>query len=78
MKLIFYIQLSVEVSYKLMLWFMMGMVKQSQSSQISKFVCLYNISKNILQVKFTFFMQTNIKVSYKLISTLLASEFPTR
>ena len=38
MKLIFYIQLIVEVSYKLMLWFMMGMVKQSQSSQISKFV----------------------------------------
>ena len=35
--LIFYMQISMKVSYKLILWFLMGMVKHSQSSQNSKF-----------------------------------------
>ena len=37
MKLIFCIQTSMKVSYKLILWFLMGMVKHSQSYQNSKF-----------------------------------------
>ena len=36
MKLIFCIQTSMKVSYKLILWFLMGMVKHSQSYQNSK------------------------------------------
>ena len=37
MKLIFCMHISMNVSYKLMLWFLIGMVKHSQSSQNSKF-----------------------------------------
>ena len=37
LKLIFWIQISMKVSYKLTLWFLMGMGKRSQSSQNSKF-----------------------------------------
>ena len=37
--------------------------------------CLYNISKKRLEIKLTFCMQINIKVSYKLILTLWASKF---
>ena len=44
-KLIFCILICMKVSYKLKLWFLMGMVKHSWCSQNSKFTCLYNISK---------------------------------
>ena len=36
MKLIFCVKISMKVSYELMLWFLMGMVKHSQSFQNSK------------------------------------------
>ena len=56
----------------------MEMAKYSRSSQISKFtVSLQYLKKNV-QMKLTFYMQINIKVPYKLISTLGASKFSTR
>ena len=45
--------------------------------KMSSLQCLYNISKNKLEMKLIFYMQINIKVSYKFISTLWASKFPT-
>ena len=77
MKLIFCMQISMKVSYKLILWFLMGMVKHFRSSQNSKFAMSYNISKKTLEMKFIFCMQINIKVSYNLISTLWVSKLPT-
>ena len=47
-------------------------------SKIASFACLYNISKKKLEMKLTFGMQINIKVSYKLISTLWISKISTR
>ena len=52
-----------------------GMVKHSQSLQNSKFVISLQYLKNM---RLIFCMQINIKVSYKLISTLRVSKFPTR
>ena len=46
--------------------------------KIASLQYLYNISKKKLEMKLIFCMQINIKVSYKLISTLWASKFPTR
>ena len=43
----------------------------------SSLQCLYNISKKKLEMKLIFYMQINIKVSYKFISALWASKFPT-
>ena len=47
----FCMQISMKVSCKLILWFLMEMVKHSQSSQKS---CLCNISKKNLVMKFNF------------------------
>ena len=63
--------ISIKALYKLILWFLMGMVKYSQNSQNIK-------SAMSLQYKLIFCMQINIKVSYKLISTLWTSKFATR
>ena len=84
MKLIFYIQISMKVSYKLTLWFLMGMTKNYQSSQNSKFaITLQYLKKEVrdevnflhadkhesfLQVDFNTF---DIKVSYTVIPSLL-------
>ena len=57
---------------------LMGMVKHSQSSQIATLQCLYNISKKKLGMKLIVCKQIHIKVPYKLISTLWASQFHTR
>ena len=72
-KLVFCLQISIKVSYKLTLWFFMGMVKYSQSSQNSKFA----ISLRYLQKKVRDGVdilhpnkRINTKVSYKLISYL--------
>ena len=46
-------------------------------AQISGLQCLYNISKNKSDMTLIFNMQKDIKVSYKFISILLASKFPT-
>ena len=49
----------------------MGIVKHSQSSQNSKFqMSLQYLKKEVKDVKLILSMQINIKVSYKLISTL--------
>ena len=45
-KLIFCIQITMTVSYKLILWFLMGMVKHSQSFQNSKFTMSLQCLKN--------------------------------
>ena len=78
MNLIFCIQISIKTSYKLILWFLMGMIKHFQSSQVSKIASSQNskfaissqyISKKVVR-KLIFCMQINIKISYKLILTL--------
>ena len=62
MKLIFYMQISMKVSYKLILSFFMGMIKHYQSSQNNSFQCLCSISKKKLKIKLIFCVQINIKV----------------
>ena len=54
MKLIFCMQISMKVSYKLILGFLMGIVKYSQNS---KFAMSDNISKKYLEMKLIFCMQ---------------------
>ena len=49
---------------------LMVMVKHSQSSQNSKFAMSLQYLKKEVKGEVDFFMQINIKVSYKLISTL--------
>ena len=49
---------------------LMVMVKHSQSSQNSKFAMSLQYLKKEVKDEVDFFMQINIKVSYKLISTL--------
>ena len=84
MKLVFCLQISVKVSYKLILWFFMEMVNYSQSSQNSKFrmplqylikevrdeIDFFHTDKHqsFLQVDFN---TLGIKVSYKVILPLL-------
>ena len=84
MKLIFCIQISIKTSYKLILWFLMGMIKHFQSSQVSKIASSQNskfaissqyISKKVVW-KLIFCMQINIKISYKLIFNTLDIKFP--
>ena len=56
---------------------LIGIVKHSQSSQNSKVtMSLQYIKKEVRE--FIFSLQMNIKVSYRLISTLWASKMPTR
>ena len=56
---------------------LMGMVRYSQSSQNSKFVISLQYLKKKLEMKLIFCLWISIKISYKLISTLWASKFPT-
>ena len=53
-------------------------VKHSQSSQNSKFAMSLQYLKKELRDEADFWMLININVFFKLISTLLASKFPTR
>ena len=53
------------------------MIKHPQSSQNIKLAMSYNISSNELEMNLLFCMQINIKLSYKFISTLWVSKFPT-
>ena len=57
---------------------LMGWSSISKVPKIASLQCLYNISKKKLKMKLIFYMQINIKVSFKLISTLWASSFLTR
>ena len=84
MNLILYIQISMKASYKLMLWFLMGMVKHSKSHQNSWFAMSLQYLKkevrdevdflhadkhqSLLQVNFN---TLSIKVFYKVILSSL-------
>ena len=76
-KLIFWTQISMRISYKVILWFWRGW---SRICKVLKIVCnIFTISqKKKLEMKLNFYMQINIKVSYKLILTVVASRFLTR
>ena len=78
MKMTFYMQIKMKITYKLILWFLMGMVKHSQSFRNIKFPMFYNILKKKLEMKSIFCVQINIKISYKLIWKLCPSNFFTR
>ena len=83
-KLIFCMEINMKGSCIFILWFLMGMVMNYQSSQNSKFAIqyFYNVftmfkKRSWDEVDF-FCLQINIKVSYKLISALWSSRFPAR
>ena len=65
-------------NYKLILWFWWRWSSISKVSKIASLQCLYNISKKKLDMKLIFCMQINIKVIYKLVSTLWAPTFSIR
>ena len=67
MKLIFYMQIKMEISYKLILWFLMGMVKHSQRSQNSKFAMSLQYLEKEVRMKLIFGLQKNSKYFFKLI-----------
>ena len=77
-KMVFCMQLIMNVSYKLMLWFLMRMVKHSQSSQSSKFPMSLQYLKKEVRYEVAFWMQIHVKVSCKFVSTFWASKLPTR
>ena len=68
MQLIFYMQISMKTCYKLILRFFYG-----YGQAFSKFPKKQSLKE--LEMKLTFLMQINIKVSWQLISTLWASKF---
>ena len=70
MKLIFCIQISMKVSYKLILWLFLWIVKHSQSSGDRKFVMSLQYLKRQVEMKLIFCII--IKVCWTLISTLWA------
>ena len=79
MKLIYCMPISMKALYmKAFTIISMGMIKYSQSFQNSEFVMPLRYLKKNLGMNLIFCMQINIKVSDKLISTLLASKFPIR
>ena len=53
--MIFCMQISMEVSYKLIVWFLMQMVKHSQSSQNSKLAMSLQCSKKEVRYEVDFF-----------------------
>ena len=61
--LIFYMQMCMKVSWKLILGFLMGMVKISKVPKMVSLQCLCNISRKKLEIVFIFYMQMDIKVS---------------
>ena len=84
MKSILCMQISTKVSYKLILWFFVGIFKHSQSSQNSKFVMSLQYLKKDVRDEVEFlhadkhqsFLQVNfntmdIKVSYQVIMSSL-------
>ena len=78
MKLIFCMQISMKSYCKWMQCFWWGWSSIPKVTKLASLQCLYNISKKELEMRLIFCKQTNIKVSDKLISTLWASNFPTR
>ena len=78
MQLIFCMKISMNTCFKLSLWFWWRWSSIPKVSKVASLQCLYNITKTKLEMKLTFCMQINIKVSYKLISTLWTSTISTR
>ena len=66
-KLIFGMQINIEVFCKLILSFWVGAIRHAQSTQNKKFVYLWNISRKAWRVKLIFCLQINTKVFSKLI-----------
>ena len=69
------VDLRMKACYKLIPWFWWGWSSIPKVPKIASFQCLYDISKKKLEMKLIFGMQINVKVFYKLISTLLVSNF---
>ena len=77
MQLIFYMQISMKACYKLILRFFDG-YGQAFPKFPKKQVCnVFTISLKKLEMKLTFLMEINIKVSEQFILTLWASKFST-
>ena len=70
MKLIFVIQINIEVFYRLILSFCVCIAGLAQSIQNKKFAYLCNISRNTWAMKLLFCLQINTKVLDKLIVSL--------
>ena len=74
-QLIFYMQISMKACYKLILRFFDGYGQAFPKSPKKQVCNVFTISLKKLEIKLTFLMQINIKVSQQLISTLWASNF---
>ena len=78
-KLIFYKEVNLKICDKWILWFWWGWSSIPKDPKIASLQYLYDrYLKKKLQMKLIFCLHINIKVSYKLISTLWTSKFPTR
>ena len=77
-KLIFCMQISVKLSYKLTLSFWWRWSSIPNVPKEASLQCFYNISKRELEMKLVFCMQIKIQVFFKLISTLWALKFPSK
>ena len=70
-KMIFCLQISMKVCYKLIIWLWWRWWSIPEVPKKASLQCLYNISKNKLEMMLIFCMQINTKVSYKLISKFI-------
>ena len=64
-KVIFCMQISMKVSYRLIVWFLMGMVKHTQSSQNSKFAMSLQ------------YLQKEVRYEVDFFAKRWTSKFPT-
>ena len=84
MGLIFHMQISIKVSYKLILWFWWGWSSIRKVPKIASLQCIYNTSKKKVEMKFIFlhsdkhqsflqfdFNTLSIKVSYKMNTIII-------
>ena len=62
LKFIYGMQVGIKISFKLILWFVVGMVKHYQSSQNSKSTSLQYL-RNMSEMKLSFCVQININVT---------------
>ena len=71
-------QVSMKVCYKLILWFLMGLVKHSRSSQNSKFAMSLHCRKKELRDENGFLHADELQSFLQVILTLWLSKFSTR
>ena len=69
-KLIFGIQINIEVFYKLLLSFDVSLMRHAQGIHNEKFSYLCNIFRKMWRMKLIFCLQINTKVFYKVIVSL--------